>query len=546
MSMKNVKKILAFGLAVMILLAMSSVAFAEDSFTITIDNAVAGETYSAYKVFDVTYDNPVTSAPTVIEQTGIPGSPDDTSFYTAYSYTIRNDSTFWGDLIEGVTPTNGEYRLTLFGLNFIPTTTEGIYNVMPIDETVGVTATQAQALAVFLATKLSGKIPVATAEATAETVSFNDYATGKLELDVTAAGAGYYFVDTTTGSLCSLDTTEPNATIREKNSIPSQTKKVSDVVDGTFGEDVTIKIGDTAFFKIEVTNSRGTDKAIIVHDIMDSALTLDLNSFAIKIDGSDVARENYTIKYSSSAVVKNATEAGDKVSSATLSDGCTFEIIFKDSFIQDLAKNEVENDVIVITYEAELNENASTADLFQKNKSHIEYSEQNTVETVVTVKTHEVDVVKTDGSNKLLDGATFNLFDAATGGNKYNLVKVEDGKYRLAVSTDSSYAGKLMPKEGKLTIIGLENGTYYLEEVDHPDGYNPLTERKDFVIINANNSAQIDGTTYTQGGVHVINKSGTELPSTGGIGTTIFYVIGGLLVVGAGVVLVSRRKSQDD
>ncbi len=82
--------------------------------------------------------------------------------------------------------------------------------------------------------------------------------------------------------------------------------------------------------------------------------------------------------------------------------------------------------------------------------------------------------------------------------------------------------------------------------MDVPTGYNGLTGRAELIINNANNSATINSDTYTSGGVEVINQSGTELPSTGGIGTTIFYVIGGLLVVGAGVVLVSRKKSQDD
>ena len=84
---------------------------------------------------------------------------------------------------------------------------------------------------------------------------------------------------------------------------------------------------------------------------------------------------------------------------------------------------------------------------------------------------------------------------------------------------------------GVIVVQGLANGTYYFEETEAPEGFNKLTARTDATTINGDN-----------GEIKVVNQSGTELPSTGGIGTTIFYVVGALLVVGAGVVLVTRRK----
>ena len=556
--MKRFMKIMASVLAAVMIMALGATAFAANEYTITIDNAVAGETYSAYKVFDVTYANAKDPAPSITAETNIPGTADNTHFYEAYAYTINSSSSaFWGDLTSGLTAdtTTGVYTLSSYGIKFVPTTTENVYNVLPIDATNGVTDAQAQALAAFLATKLTGKTAAASKEADATTTYYPtgsdasdySYATGTLTLDVSAAGAGYYFVDTTTGSLCSLNTTEPNAVIREKNSIPSETKEVSDAANGTFGEDTTIKVGDTAYFKIEVTDSKGTDKKVIVHDTMSDALTLDLNSFAIKVDGTAVAATNYTIKYSSTAPVKNATEAGTKVTSATLSDGCTFEIEFSDAYIQNLA----ENTVIVITYEAELNQKAVTTTPYQVNKTKLEYSEQNTIEKEVTVKTYEGDLVKTDKTHKLLDGATFKLYNDKEGGTEYKLVMVgtptspatTTGVYMIKSSEVSGDpVEKLIPLDGKLTIKGLENGDYYFEEVDVPEGYNGLTERAKLTISDANNSATIDSGTYTSGGVEVINQSGTELPSTGGIGTTIFYLGGGLMAVGSGVVLVTRKR----
>ena len=517
--MKHFKKVMALLLAAVMVLAMGTTALAADPYIITIDNAVKGETYSAYKVFDVTYANKNTEFVPPAEAEDVPGDPDPGHKHLTYSYTIRKGSRFWTDLITGVDPDDkGVYSLTVYGLKFTPTTTTDVYNVEPLGDFVS--DTQAQALAAFLATKLDGKTPDATGVARANTHGHDDYATGSLDLNVTSAGAGYYFVDTTTGSLCSLDTTEPSATIREKNSIPTAGKKVSDAASGAFSEETTIQIGDFAYFEIDVTDSKGTDKAITVHDEMDDALTLDTESFAVKVDGTPVPEANYTIK------------------TTGLTDECTFEVELKADYVKTLE----EDTVVRITFRAELNKNAVTEDPFQTNKTHLTYSQQSTEKKTVTVKTYEVDVVKTDASNKVLDGATFNLYDAATGGDKYKLVKVSDGVYRLADSKDTAYAEKLEPKDGKLTIVGLENGNYYLEEVDHPAGYNPLTDRKEFTVNEKNNHATIDGDTYEEGGVQVINQAGAELPSTGGIGTTIFYVVGAVLVIGAGVLLVSRRR----
>ena len=549
--MNSVKKVLALVLVAVLMMALAIPAMADD-YTITIDNAVAGETYSAYKVFDVTYANPVSPVPAITPATDIPGAADNTHFNSAYAYSISTSSLFWGDLTAGVSADDGVYSLTAYGLKFVPTTTAGTYNVQPIAED-GVTDAQAQALAAFLATKLAGKTPDATGTASAGTNDHTDYATGTLTLNV-SAGAGYYFVDTTTGSLCSLNTTEPNAVIREKNSLPTETKTVSDAADGTgtFGEDVTIKVGDTAYFKIEVTDSKGTDKKVVVHDTMDNALTLDIGSFAVKVDNAEVAVDNYIIKVNSADTVpKKGSNSATNFSQAEFTDGCTFEIEFTDSFIQGLE----ENKKIVITYEAELNQNAVTTDLFQVNKTHISYSEQDTAQKKVTVKTYEGDLVKTDSTHKVLDGATFNMYNAEKDGEAYQLVMVGSptapatttGVYRIKSSEVTETAvEKLIPLNGKLTIKGLESGSYYFEEVDVPTGYNGLTERAVLTISGANNNATINSDSYVSGGVEVVNKTGTELPSTGGVGTTIFYVVGALLVVGAGVVLVTRRKVDSD
>ena len=84
---------------------------------------------------------------------------------------------------------------------------------------------------------------------------------------------------------------------------------------------------------------------------------------------------------------------------------------------------------------------------------------------------------------------------------------------------------------GKIVVQGLANGTYYFEETEAPEGFNKLTARTEATTITDANAT-----------ISVLNQAGTELPSTGGIGTTMFYVVGSVLVIGAAVVLISKRR----
>lgn len=164
--------------------------------------------------------------------------------------------------------------------------------------------------------------------------------------------------------------------------------------------------------------------------------------------------------------------------------------------------------------------------------------------------TYQFDLVKTKTDKTVLDGAEFKLYDAKTGGNEIALIDESNGVYRVATAAEKAAEGFVSAtiKAGKVTIKGLDSGTYYLEETKAPAGYNVLAERVEVKIDHANLTATVEGDTYVSGGVQVINQTGAELPSTGGIGTTIFYVVGGLLVVAAGVLLVTRKrmsKSED-
>ena len=113
--------------------------------------------------------------------------------------------------------------------------------------------------------------------------------------------------------------------------------------------------------------------------------------------------------------------------------------------------------------------------------------------------------------------------------------------YRRARADETG--GPIVVKDGKVTVVGFDNGIYYLEETVAPDGYNKLTARQEFTIADGNLDSIFNGNIYSTGsGVHVVNKTGSMLPETGGMGTTMIYILGAVMVLGAGVLLVTKRR----
>jgi hypothetical protein len=207
--MKKFSKILSVALLVALVLSLGVAnAFAENDYSITIDNAVKDETYTAYKIFDVTYSG---DAGDVGNPPAAPAA-DNRSLHTAYTYTITNGSKWWNVIVGSAEAdaTTGVY--TANGLTFTPTAPTGTY-------IVGATTTfDAAVFAVLLNNNKTGKDIAGTEKATGASVTIN------VDPDV----PGYYFVDTSLGSLCSLDTTEPSAIIREKNTRTTTDKTVKE------------------------------------------------------------------------------------------------------------------------------------------------------------------------------------------------------------------------------------------------------------------------------------------------------------------------------
>lgn len=343
-----------------------------------------------------------------------------------------------------------------------------------------------------------------TAEtATGDTVTF-------FNLDL-----GYYLVDSSMGALCGLNTTTPNVTIKEKNGQPTIEKEVKN--GDAWGTTNDAKIGDTVEFKITIHVEAGA-QSYKVTDTMEKGLSF--ISGSVKIDNEALNDNNATLTLKQND--------GDP----------TFTLAFADSYVA----NKVGQD-IVVTYTATLNENAVVAG--NKNSATLHYSNKQTVNKETTTYTYEFDLLKVDGADhKLLNGAEFKLYDAENGGSVIKVVPVAGG-YRVA-NGDETGAVDTIKVDGKVHISGLDKTTYWLEETKAPDGYNKLTERKPVNLTNGSNNTTLTSDTWSEAdhGVAVENNAGAILPGTGGMGTTLFYVIGGGLMVAAVVLLVTKKRME--
>lgn len=458
------KKFFAVLMALVLVLSMGTVALAADETTptgsIKITNAVAGEDYTIYKMFDFE-----------------PLADDATKGrYTAVAA--------WEGFL-----TDNEY-LAL-------DTDAGTIKWIGEETDVRKAELAKAAVAYAKANDIAGT----TKEATSTTVEF------------TGLDLGYYAVDTSLGAICSLTNTNSTATLIEKNGQPTAEKKI---VEGTELVDANnVAIGDTINYQATITTGKGTVNYVL-HDTMSAGLTFDADS----------------------VVVMNGTDVLDKGTEYTLttpgSCGCTFEIDLASAYEETLA----EGDKIVVTYSATLEgENVVIGNTGNPNTITLTYgNKQETDEDTVITYTTELVINKVDGDGNALEGAGFTLYkDSVADGNE---------------------VGDELKTGSTFTWTGLEEGTYILVETTVPAGYNKAADIEFTITCTeptkvdsaadtatwASNNAAInlveDGT--FKGTVE--NKTGSLLPETGGIGTTIFYVVGLALMLGAAILLITKKR----
>lgn len=355
-----------------------------------------------------------------------------------------------------------------------------------------------------------------------------------------------------------------NVKIKPKSSVPTVKKEVKDINDSTetaLGEwqkDADHDFNDKVCFRLTGTLPENyatyTTYEYIFHDTMSKGLTFNPASVEIyrgdEKTGTKIEASNYTVSNQSGI------------------DGET-KITIKFANLKT-AVNATSDDKITVVYEATLNENSVIGSKGNPNKVYLEFSNNpngngtgETPEDTVTVFTYKVAANKVDGKGKELAGAGFKLskFDKDKGWELvgYQNVKLDasgdpvktDGHYEVANETATSFAWNR-----------IDDGKYKLEEVVTPAGYNTIDPVEfDVVAGHANleltslSGTKTTGTvgeyTFTSNNTEgslttsIVNQSGTVLPSTGGMGTTVFYVVGGGLMAVAVVLLVTKKRMEN-
>lgn len=468
--MKLIKKIAAIMFAFMMVVSMSCNVKAAGTGKITIDNAKNGETYTIYQVL-------------TLESSDVGKG--------LYSYIPVNDA--WK-----------AYFKTEEGKKYMTVDDNGYV-------TTKYTETNAQELAQALIKQ-------------AKTINYNpQFITADKDgtIEFTGLALGYYVVDTTVGTLCGLNTANPEVTIEDKNKKPTVEKKI--VEGDQLADKNSANIGDAVNFKTTITAQAGAKKYVL-HDTMSGSLTFN-DDVVVTYNGNVLNdSDDYTV-----------TKPG--------ADGCTFDVTFKDSFLNKLGAN----DKIEVTYSATVNDNAVVKDPMT-NKTHLTYGDKNTEtnKPETTTKTFGIPVFKYTNVNTPLAGAEFILStdpNCVDDTKNLKFTKNTEGKYRYdkTGSTTLTSLDKGRDK-GRIDVEGLKAGTYYLKETKAPDGYN-LLKKPVTITIDSEGKIYVDGSgEVNNGDVRVQNNSGTLLPNTGGVGTTMIYLIGGVLVLGSGVVLATKRR----
>ena len=460
--MKHAKKFASLLLALVMVFALATTAFAAGTNSITVEGAQKGETYEIYKMLDLIVNED----------------------QTAYSYTVNSNWTnFFTD--DGA------------GAAYVDIDAQGYVTWKEDKDTASDMEAFAKAAAAFASANGLTSVVDAITPTEDGAITFND-------LD-----SGYYLITSTNGTLAMVKTTpkNPAATVNEKNPDHTLDKQVQEDSDSSWGKANSAQIGDTVNFKTTITVKKGA-KNLIMHDKMEDGLSFNADSVAI---ASLTKGTDYTVV------------------TTGLTDGCTFEIRFEQSYLDTITADTT----LTVTYNAVLNKSADITN-GEKNDAKITWGDASNTEWSETVtKTYQFDILKyaaNDIEKNPLAGATFQLKDAND--NVVKLVKVSDTEYRVANGNEAGAVDEFTTvASGKIVIKGVDLDKYTLVETAAPAGYNKLKDPVEVTVPETNALT-----------VEVPNASGTELPSTGGMGTTIFYVLGSILVIGAAVLLVTKKR----
>lgn len=456
--MKSIKKLIC--MLFMLVLSVVNVSAAEKG-TITINKAIVNESYNIYKVLDLeTYDK-------------------------VNNHYIYRAASGWETFLNGAT-------------DYLEARNENGDKYYVWKDGVDKSRAKEFAEKAYKYAKDNNITPTMTKKATSTSVVFDN-------LDL-----GYYLVDSSVGALLHLTTTNPTATVNEKNTLnPNVDKNVLENSTGVYGKENDDMIGSTINYKSTITTGAGYG-SYVLYDKMDKGLTFNVNSVVVKIGDDVVDVNNYVVK-------TNVTDY-------------TFVIEFNDEFILKQPKNTN----IDVYYTATLNKDATIEGDGNINETFLKYGNNITTDKKKTITyTYAFEIIKTNKEGVELTGAEFILLDKLGNEIKVILKDEETKTYRIATGNEIGVNIKV----GKATIEGLDKDSYKLKEVVSPEGYNKLTSPVEFRVNGKTNVTIIERTR-----VNVINYTGSELPETGGIGTKLFITSGLSLVLICGLVLVTKLR----
>lgn len=348
-------------------------------------------------------------------------------------------------------------------------------------------------------------------------------AAGNNSIQFTGKKLGYYLLSSSdwgtnnADAIFSLNSSSPNVTVQEKNGKPTIDKKI--VENSNTVENNTAGIGDYVQFKLTVNVIDGKPTNYVIHDKMSAGLTF-------------VNTTEHPVEVKVGTSILDTTQYSFN---GTITDGCTFKLKINDDILQP-------NDVVTVTYWGQINSSAVINTGSNTNDAKLTYgtSGESSWEQTTT-KVFGFKVFKHAGTDTehLLPGAEFRLYKTVDETTYY--AKFDNGLL-TGWTTDAAAAGVTMTSnsDSALVLNGLDAGTYSLEETKAPDGYNKLTAP---VTVTITEDGKVNET--ANGTVYVSNNAGATLPSTGGMGTTLFYVLGGGLMVAAVVLLVTKKRMEN-
>lgn len=509
--MNHAKKLISGLLSVVMLLVMATTAFAQeatpsgasesDNASITISNASKGETYSVYKLFDAT----------------VTGDSEGSIAYT-------------GTVPESLT-------------EYFEADTNGYISVKDAAYTDSNKTEMSEGLRTALKTWASSATASATAKSDGTALIFKNLP------------YGYYVVTTTQGTQAiTVTSTNPEANIVDKNSkVPGTnfTKK-ADSTNVNIGDTVTYTVSfDTSNYEGEGTNAKKILSYTITDTLPDFLTGVTVKSVVIKEgDGKDDQTYTFTDKQFNS-------------------EGKITLDWYDTTKKQHLYKN---GSTVTITYTATVTDKAVIDDGGNKNDVTLTWTKDNgnggtetgggdpTKNTASeTIYTYAIALQKVNEKGEKLADATFEL--------PFYVTKVDDNTYTYAGTKEGTGLTKKVttPADGLIVIKGVKADTYSIKEIEAPNGYNVLPDA--FNVTAARTGKKTTSVTKyldengkvtdTETNINVevdhaipatvevvVNKTGTELPSTGGMGTTLFYALGGVLVTGAAILLVVKKRME--